>query len=142
MMSNVCAQFVSGAEAKGLDSGAYQLIIRLDRGRNIRVGALGALAYPAGRYIYTGRASKNLISRLERHLRSEKTLRWHVDYLLQWAGVAEIRIFPRRPDAECAINLRTARSPGCSFPVQGFGSSDCLCPSHLIWAGKDNEERP
>jgi Uri superfamily endonuclease len=114
------------------DSGAYQLIISLARPAIIAVGALGEYRFPAGSYIYTGRASKNLGKRIARHKRGEKRLRWHIDYLLQQAQIADVRIYPGKEMEECSINNETALSLQGSFPVKGFGSSDCRCPSHLL----------
>ena len=124
------------------DSGAYQLVIGLRRTKKIRVGALRAFEFPAGAYVYTGRASRNLRSRVGRHLRCEKTLRWHIDYLLRWAVIEEVRVFPGRADEECSINLETARCNGYAFLVPGFGSSDCGCPAHLLWTGHDRQGKP
>jgi len=124
MKSKGCTHPREIVRASPADSGAYQLVIRLRRTRKIRVGALGVFEFPAGAYVYTGRASRNLRSRLERHLRAEKALRWHIDYLLKWAKVQEVRIFSGRAAEECGINLETARSNGYAFLVPGFGSSD------------------
>ncbi len=126
-----------------VDSGAYQLIIRLDHAANLRVGALGSFDFPPGVYIYTGRAARNLAARLTRHVGTGKALRWHIDYLLKAASVEAIRIYPGRADEECAINLETVRVHRYSFPIPGFGSSDCRCPAHLIWAGnRGHQARP
>ena len=126
-----------------VDSGAYQLIIRLDHAANLRVGALGSFDFPPGVYIYTGRAVRNLAARISRHVGTRKALRWHIDYLLEAAWVEAIRIYPGRADEECAINLETVRVHRYSFPIPGFGSSDCRCPAHLVWAGnRGPETRP
>ncbi|MEJ2716511.1 MAG: GIY-YIG nuclease family protein, partial [Deltaproteobacteria bacterium] len=97
---------------------------------------------PVGGYIYTGRAVKNLFPRVERHCRRKKAFRWHIDYLLQWAEVMRIVIFPGQADAECAINLETCKRSTYSFLIPGFGSSDCRCPSHLIWIGNEKVDLP
>jgi Uri superfamily endonuclease len=114
------------------DSGAYQIILHLDRPAIILVGALGSWTFPRGTYIYTGRASRGLRKRIERHQRVEKKLRWHIDYLLQNARIEGIRVLPSKADAECSINNETVRILKGIFPVKGFGSSDCRCTSHLM----------
>jgi Uri superfamily endonuclease len=130
-------------QVEGVDSGAYQLIIRLDHAANLRVGALGSFDFRPGVYIYTGRAVRNLAARLTRHVCAKKALRWHIDYLLEAASVEAIRIYPGRADEECAINLETVRVHRYSFPIPGFGSSDCRCPAHLVWAGnRKHQARP
>lgn len=126
---------VSGNPGEGLhetDSGAYQLIFRLARQSDIAVGALGLHTFAGGTYIYTGRASRGLNKRIERHLRKEKRLHWHIDYLLEQAQMEGIRLYPDRAADECSINYHTARVLGGIFPVKGFGSSDCRCTSHLM----------
>ena len=64
------------------NSGTYQLVIHLEADRIITVGKLGRFHFPAGYYIYSGSAQKNLTHRISRHLRKKKPLRWHIDYLL------------------------------------------------------------
>jgi Uri superfamily endonuclease len=117
---------------KEADSGAYQLILCLERPSIIVVGALGSYTFFPGTYIYTGRASRNLSNRIERHQQTEKRLRWHIDYLLEQAQIEEILVYPGRAEEECLINNDTARSLEGIFPVKGFGSSDCRCISHLV----------
>ncbi len=115
-----------------IDSGAYQLILRLEQPEVIAVGALGSHRFPSGTYIYTGRASRGLNQRIARHQRREKRFRWHIDYLLQQARIEGIRVYPGQATEECSINYETARSLQGMFPLKGFGSSDCRCASHLM----------
>jgi Uri superfamily endonuclease len=114
------------------DSGVYQLILRLARPAVITVGALGLHTFPRGTYLYTGRASRGLSKRIERHLRKEKKLRWHIDYLLEQAQIGGIHLYPDKATEECSINNETARVLGGAFLVKRFGSSDCRCTSHLM----------
>lgn len=110
----------------------YQLFIDLAQPLRVRIGKLGEFDFPAGNYVYTGSARRNLEARIARHLRREKRLRWHIDYLLAAPGVTVTRV--RRSDvAECALNQATAGS----VPVPGFGASDCRqgCGSHLKFTG-------
>ncbi len=110
----------------------YQLLIEVTRPLRVQVGRFGKCEFPAGRYIYTGSARRNFAARVARHLRREKTLRWHIDYLLAAPGV-RIAGVRRYVEDECAINQAT---PG-STPVPGFGASDCRagCGSHLHYLG-------
>ena len=116
----------------------YQLLIAVTRPlRGLRVGALGVFDLPAGRYVYTGSARRNFEARIARHLRTEKALRWHIDYLLA-AKAVRVHEVRRSRRAECALN----RSTGGSVPVPGFGASDCRagCGSHLRYLGADANE--
>ncbi len=107
---------------------SYQLFIRVERPEKIVVGRLGKFTFPAGEYIYSGSARRGLCARVNRHLRSEKKLRWHIDYLLAAAAVTitKVRISTTN---ECQL---VAESGG-EIVVKGFGASDCCqgCGSHL-----------
>jgi Uri superfamily endonuclease len=110
----------------------YQLLIDLAAPTTVAVGRFGVFAFPAGRYIYTGSARRNFEARIARHLRAEKTLRWHIDYLLAAPG-ARVAAVKRSRQDECLLNARTAGQ----VVVAGFGASDCRagCGSHLKWQG-------
>ena len=119
------------------DSGCYQLVIRMDREAVIKVGALGEIRFRPGYYTYTGRARRGLRKRVERHLRRDKRKNWHIDYLLEKGNIVDIVYFADRLD-ECIINMSLlGRLKGAAL-VDGFGSSDCRCRSHLMWT----RERP
>ncbi len=110
----------------------YQLLIRLPAPVRLRIGALGLCDFPAERYCYTGSARRHFEARIARHLRREKTLRWHVDYLLA-APEAEVTEVIRSHEAECDLN---AAGEG-RIIMAGFGASDCRagCGSHLKYLG-------
>jgi Uri superfamily endonuclease len=114
-----------------VDTGLYQLVIRLPRKAVIRVGAKGTHRFPAGIYVYTGSARRNLGARLERHLRREKRLRWHIDYLLERAQVVAAGVYLHEGNAECRLSQWVGGLPGASSVMRGFGSSDCHCQTHL-----------
>ena len=107
---------------------AYQLVIEVARPVRITVGSLGRCAFPAGRYVYTGSAMRNPEARIARHLARAKTLRWHIDYLLNAPGVRIVDVL-RFEEPECAVNRGTAGE----IVVPRFGASDCRagCGSHL-----------
>jgi Uri superfamily endonuclease len=68
-----------------------------------------------------------------RHLRAEKRLHWHVDYLAARAPVIEVWYVESGERLECAWAARLRALPGAATLVEGFGSSDCGCRAHLIW---------
>ncbi len=117
--------------------GLYQLCIRLDRPLHRRIGSLGRVHLPAGSYIYTGSAKRNLPARIARHRRRDKKLHWHIDYLLTspHARIHHIDTRPWTAGGECRWNRHTARHETSSTPVRNFGSSDCQCPAHLLFIG-------
>lgn len=106
----------------------YQLLIDVERSLHLAVGRLGTFDFPAGRYVYTGSARRNFEARIQRHLRRDKALHWHIDYLLASPGVRIIAVKRSRRD-ECALNRGTR---GCAVAA-GFGASDCTagCAAHL-----------
>jgi Uri superfamily endonuclease len=113
--------------------GSYVLLLRLERTTNITVGRLGQFVFPKGYYLYAGSARNGLWGRIKRHLRRDKLLHWHIDYLTSTAKLLEVwyRIGDEKVEcvwAEAATNLSNAVQPAA-----GFGSSDCRCYSHLIF---------
>ena len=100
--------------------GTYTLLVELREDAVVEVGALGEHAFGPGGF-----------ARVERHRElaaGEREARhWHVDYLLGHPD-AVIREAVRSPgvDVECAVARRLPAGP-----VEGFGASDCDCPSHL-----------
>jgi len=117
-------------------SGAYALLIALDRSSEIAVGRLGRFRFPAGFYLYMGSAlgPGGLTGRLARHLRSSKRLHWHVDYLLdaKCARVVEVWTATGATCRECDWARAAMRLPRASVIVPRFGASDCRCVAHLI----------
>lgn len=124
--------------------GLYLIFMELEGDREIQVGKLGRFAFPSGYYSYTGSAMRGMEARLARHRRGAKRLFWHIDYLLQWARIVDICTFPfaERPEEqptplspwiECQLNQIVLGHPSARVLVPGFGSSDCHCPSHLMY---------
>ena len=107
---------------------SYTLFIRVDRPEKIQVGRLGLFEFASGEYVYSGSAKRGICARVNRHLRSGKKMRWHIDYLLAASAVqiTKVRISTL---AECQL----VTEAGGTVVVTGFGSSDCTqgCGSHL-----------
>lgn len=112
-----------------LDHVSYQLRIRVNKAICVAIGALGRHHFPQGEYVYTGSAKRHLHARLARHLRPEKKLRWHIDYLLAHPAVCIVSVTTSN-QAECDWN----RQMKGDAPVAGFGASDCRsgCGAHLV----------
>jgi len=111
----------------------YQLTIRLSTDAQLAIGRFGTCLFPAGDYVYTGSARRNLEARIARHCSQDKKLRWHIDYLLAAPETRIIHI-ARYTQAECAINQQQAGS----ILIKGLGASDCHagCGSHLKYLGR------
>ncbi len=114
-------------------AGVYHLLLHLRRRRVLRVGRLGTFEFPAGHYLYTGSAMNGIESRVARHRRRRKKLRWHIDYLLRAAELTEVFAVPTTRRIECTQNRWALSLPGAAIVAHGFGSSDCACPSHLVY---------
>ncbi|OGO05169.1 MAG: hypothetical protein A2Y91_04470 [Chloroflexi bacterium RBG_13_54_8] len=110
--------------------GVYALLIDLPEPREISVGRLGLVVFPRGVYAYIGSALKGIEARVDRHLRKNKKLHWHIDYLLQQAPVQRVVLCETEERLECVL----AQYLSQEFPsIPGFGSSDCRCDSHLFF---------
>lgn len=116
-----------------MEKGTYALILALEREATIAVGKLGEFVFPSGYYIYVGSARGGLYPRVKRHLKGEKRLRWHIDYLLQHARAMEVWYALSDESQECIWARAAMKMPQGKILVPGFGSSDCRCPAHLIY---------
>lgn len=118
-----------------INSGSYQILLKIKREIELEIGHLGSYKFQKGFYFYTGSARKNLKQRIERHIRKEKKLHWHIDYLLNSNDVKiiDIFLFYSTSREECDRNKEVLELQGSSLPCKNFGSSDCSkCFSHLV----------
>ena len=98
----------------------------------MRIGSLGIIDLRKGFYAYTGSAMGGLEQRIKRHLRKEKNIHWHIDYLLGKTEIKKILVMETNvKSGECRAAEKLEQSGGVS--VDGFGSSDCKCKSHLFY---------
>jgi len=110
--------------------GVYVLILRLDRPQKLNIGKLGLLTFQSGYYAYVGSALNSLEKRIDRHLRKNKKLHWHIDYLTLKAKPVCV-IFAK---TEFKIECKIANELSDLESVKGFGCTDCNCKSHLFYA--------
>jgi len=111
--------------------GVYVLVIAVNRNIRVKVGALGSVNFERGIYAYVGSAQNNLEKRVSRHLRRAKRKFWHIDYLLENAAVKVLKVFYNEAERHCECDI-ARRIGDVGVPVEGFGSSDCRCKSHLF----------
>ena len=112
--------------------GTYILIIRLSRARKSQIGKLGKLDFKRGYYAYVGSALNGLKGRIDRHLRKNKKLFWHIDYLLQYTKIIDIFIKSSNKKEECKLANELSKDLKV---INHFGSSDCGCLGHLFYNG-------
>ncbi|ELZ39528.1 GIY-YIG nuclease family protein [Halorubrum tebenquichense] len=121
------------------DGGSYTLVVDLAADATLSAGALGEHRLPTGAYAYTGSAlGSGGFSRVDRHRRTARgdhdVRHWHVDYLLGHPAARIDRVVRSRGvDVECAVARQLPDGP-----IDGFGASDCDCPSHLADGGGDD----
>jgi Uri superfamily endonuclease len=111
--------------------GVYILIALVAKRFNVNVGALDRLSFEKGTYAYVGSAQSNLERRVTRHLKKNKRKFWHIDYLLHNdnAKIAGIFYLTAGESKECWVAKELGKR---GFLIDGFGSSDCNCRSHLF----------
>ena len=124
-----------------MDKGIYTLVFQTPV-CSIRVGALGAVTFRAGWYIYVGSAlGSGGLQRPMRHILlaqlRDKQPKWHVDYLLTSACFSLVY----------AVNAVTADRLECLITrelnmggIPKFGCSDCSCTSHLLYRQGDPKQ--
>jgi sugar fermentation stimulation protein A len=112
------------------DRGSYCILIHIPDNAVVTVGKLGDMPINAGYYIYVGSAKRALAKRMARHIRSKKTMHWHIDYLRKYADSCVA--LPIRSSVSLEHELAEALGKIADGCVPAFGSSDCTCVSHLF----------
>ena len=118
------------------EPGTYILVLKVKTPQKIEIGKIGQYKLEKGHYIYIGSAHGpgGVKSRVGRHLKSHKTMHWHIDYLRNSAAVVYILISYSKKKKECKWASKLSTFPYLlTRPIKGFGSSDCVCPSHLFF---------
>ncbi|WP_311174068.1 GIY-YIG nuclease family protein [Halobellus ordinarius] len=137
--------------------GTYVLVYSLPSATEITVGALGTATFPPGAYAYVGSAfGSNGLGRVDRHRRvaggSHDVTHWHIDYFGGHQGTTlEAVVAAPHADAECRLAAELRELVGSipiesdasdrphppeDRPLDGFGASDCACPTHLVGGGE------
>jgi Uri superfamily endonuclease len=113
-------------------SGVYCLVLWLPRACHITLTRRGTCRIERGWYVYTGSAKRNLRPRLLRHLRRHKRFHWHIDRLRAVTSVQQVWVWPWTAGGECRTNATVRHMRDATYPVEGFGASDCQCYAHLV----------
>lgn len=116
-----------------INKGVYLLIIKVCCSFREQVGALGNFLFTPGYYIYVGSAlgPGGLLKRICRHLKKEKKLKWHIDYLTVNQNVKIVGIFLLRTNMRKECWLSDIVSKYGKPYIKKFGATDCKCYSHL-----------
>jgi Uri superfamily endonuclease len=117
-----------------MDKGVYCLVFK-NPSCCLTIGGIGPRVFGEGWHVYVGSAlGSGGLKRVCRHIRlsreRDRVPRWHVDRLLLSDRFALEAVVCARTEAavECAL----ASALGGPY-IPGFGSSDCRCPSHLLF---------
>ena len=110
--------------------GSYIFIVEIKNDSIISVGKKGEKRFKKGYYIYVGSALNGLDQRIQRHLRKQKKIHWHIDYLLKHAVVIDVFYKENKFGDECNIAKKLDVQLSS---ITGFGCSDCQCKSHLFY---------
>ncbi len=112
--------------------GTYCLLIHLKQDSRVTIGKLGEKSFKNGYYVYVGSALNSLETRIRRHLRDDKKLYWHIDYLLacENAEIKDVLFTSGNFKWECTIASEIAEM---GVGAKNFGCSDCKCESHLLF---------
>ncbi|MCD6462794.1 MAG: DUF123 domain-containing protein [Thermotogae bacterium] len=108
--------------------GCYLLLIHLEKDTTLMTRSK-SFELSKGHYIYVGSGMKDLLARVSRHLKSDKKLFWHVDYLLTVATVESVLLIPAHEECERKIAEMLEKT---LESVHGFGASDSPLVSHLF----------
>lgn len=116
-------------------AGTYVLVLRVNRLVQVPIGKLGCFSLQRGFYLYCGSAfgPGGVRSRVLRHIKQGKALRWHIDYLREQSELVEVWLTYHPEKLECSWAYLLSQQTGVTCPIAGFGSSDCRCSSHLFY---------
>ncbi len=119
-------------------SGTYLLEIFASEKFEISAKKFLGEIFPSGYYYYSGSAQKGYNSRLVRHLKEEKTLHWHIDYLttIKTNRITTIFLFENAPRSqECEVVETLINKFHLDDYFSGFGNGDCkTCGTHLLYS--------
>jgi Uri superfamily endonuclease len=114
--------------------GTYALIMACDSDQRVEIGKLGLLCVRPGFYVYIGSAfgPGGLKARIGRHANISRRPHWHIDYLRPLLYLRKVCYSYNSEKQEHRWAGALYRFKGASIPLDGFGASDCRCPSHLF----------
>jgi len=114
--------------------GTYLLLLESEKEAGLMVGKLGRMEAAPGYYLYAGSAfgPGGVAARLKHHRKTALRPHWHIDYLRTVARLVDAWcVYDRRCEHEWAQLLM--QDNNMVMPLNGFGSSDCGCATHLFY---------
>ncbi len=111
--------------------GCYVLVLNNTCPQSLAVGRLGTFVFSPGTYAYVGSAMGGLSKRIQRYLKPIRRPHWHIDVLVTAFRLTDVWLFPSPKRQECEVAEVFLKTPHVTF-LEGFGCTDCVCPSHLF----------
>jgi len=124
--------------------GSYSLIVKVVRKINIKVGAIGNINLVRGIYVYNGSAfgSGGIRARIAHHLRKNKAIHWHIDYLTSNKSCKVMKViacYGKKIETEVSLEMLRSSFFVC---IQNFGATDDKSiKSHLFRARSLSEKK-
>ncbi len=123
-----------------VNRGVYILEIFAEYDFTIKSQTFGKVKLSKGYYYYVGSAQKNLRSRIQRHLKKEKIVHWHIDLITTApeTRITKICVLPFAPKSvECETVQKMLKFKFAVNSIPHFGNSDCnICLTHLLYSPK------
>lgn len=114
------------------EKGSYLLVFYNDQSFKKIIGALGEREFKKGYYVYVGSAMQALDKRINRHLRKNKKIRWHLDHISPDL-MKPVKTYPIRRQDRIEEALARGLLDICDSYVMDFGASDSGLPSHFFY---------
>lgn len=116
--------------------GTYLLLFHNRINQAIEIGKIGTMEVQQGYYLYVGSAfgSGGIKARVNRHIRQDKTLKWHIDYLRSHCCLERVFINYSANKQESNWVEKLQQQSSFSTGFNGFGASDSHHSSHLFFS--------
>lgn len=125
---------------KTIDSGIYLLVLESNEDFYISNKNFTNYKFKKGFYYYVGSAQRNLTARIQRHLKEEKKIKWHIDFLTTNKNIKIIDVIcfeNETKEFECILSLKIENQIRNIEIIENFGNSDCkICKTHLYYTQK------
>lgn len=114
------------------DRGSYLMVMYNAAEFTATIGSLGQRTFKKGYYVYAGSALHGLEHRIKRHLKKNKKLHWHIDYISP-VHMKTVKVYPiRRADSIEESLARRLMNISEGY-INQFGASDSKISSHLFY---------
>lgn len=124
---------LANAESLPREGGAYLLLFDIQDALKLSLKNRPSMSLFPGLYVYAGSANGpgGLRARVGRHLKGAEKPHWHIDHVTSTCPPICAFVVPYA--TECALAEGIRANFAATFPIPGFGASDCReCDSHFL----------